>query len=142
MRTLDDVGYASIAGRTATRTSRERKRLWANRMREARRKGDTPPDYPNGWFVVAESRNVCSVLWSCLSRDKRGLILFQLFAGSVLYVSALGLQLAVFRGNDDKKQVISAILIELLLCTSRYTKARRDKRESYRQVSLAVMQSR
>lgn len=57
-------------------------------VRRRRQAGDVPPVYPNGWFCVAESRDV-------------GI-------KEVRNVSCLGKQLAVFRAEDGRAHVIDA----------------------------------
>ncbi len=49
------VGYAHLGGPGG---GGRRRKLWANRRRRWRRAGRTPPPFPNGWFVVAETREV------------------------------------------------------------------------------------
>lgn len=60
----------------------------ANRVRRQRAAGDIPPVYPNGWFGLIEG---CKVN-----------------AGDVKNISVLGLNLAVFRGEDGTVHVIDA----------------------------------
>lgn len=75
IRTVNDVGFSHLnhLGR--------RKKLWINRMRKSRQNGKAPPVYPNGWFVVAESKDV--------------------LPGSLHQVNAMGLELCVFRGEQS-----------------------------------------
>lgn len=54
-----------------------------NRLRKTRKIGKIPPAFPNGWYAVAESRQVQS--------------------GDLIHVSALGQNLAVFRGTESGK---------------------------------------
>ena len=56
VRSVLDRGYSHL-GRDH---SGERKKMWANRQRRAKKVGAVPPAFPNGWFVVVESRNVSS----------------------------------------------------------------------------------
>lgn len=79
-RKLHETGYMS-----------ERKRSLrdiANEVRKRRKCGDIPPVYPNGWFHVLASH--------------------ELAVGEVKYVSILGEQLAVFRGDDGAVHIINA----------------------------------
>ncbi|XP_071800149.1 cholesterol 7-desaturase nvd-like [Asterias amurensis] len=57
----------------------------ANEMRQRRRLGNLPPVYPNGWFSLFRSHQV--------QKEPR-------------YVSALGQELVVFRGEDDGQAYI------------------------------------
>ena len=51
VRTLDDdVGFAHITGK--------QKKGIINRLRKTRKTGKIPPPYPNGWYALAESREV------------------------------------------------------------------------------------
>ena len=51
IRTLEDnVGFAHIRGK--------RKKEAINRLRYTRNAGKIPPPLPNGWYAVAESREV------------------------------------------------------------------------------------
>jgi len=72
-RDLQDVGYRHLG------PGRQRAAA-VNRARRLRSLGPTPPPFPNGWFVLLESRD--------LSR------------GQVKQVEALGQNLAVFRGSE------------------------------------------
>ncbi|KAJ1519206.1 hypothetical protein ONE63_011188 [Megalurothrips usitatus] len=68
------------------------RKLRAALRRDALRKRRTarlPPVYPNGWFVVLESCRLAS-------------------AGAVQYVSVLGQNLAVFRGESGRAHVLDA----------------------------------
>lgn len=60
----------------------------ANEFRKRRQFNDIPPVYPNGWFRVLAS--------SELAREE------------VKYISVLGQQLAVFRGNDGVVYIVNA----------------------------------
>lgn len=60
----------------------------ANEFRKRRQFSDIPPVYPNGWFRVLAS--------SELAREE------------VKYISVLGQQLAVFRGNDGVVYIVNA----------------------------------
>lgn len=59
-----------------------------NEFRKRRQYSDIPPVYPNGWFRVLAS--------SELAREE------------VKYISVLGQQLAVFRGNDGVVYIVNA----------------------------------
>jgi len=74
------LGYVPDAGRSMKET--------ANQVRKRRQCGNPPPAYPNGWFSVMESR--------------------MLQVGEVKSVHGLGLDLAVFRGEDGVAYVIDA----------------------------------
>ncbi|XP_078326033.1 cholesterol 7-desaturase nvd-like [Crassostrea virginica] len=80
IRNLGDIGYVP-EGRMSMRDT-------ANRVRRQREVGDIPPVYPNGWFGLMESSNLVS--------------------GESKHVSVLGLNLAVFRGEDGTVHVIDA----------------------------------
>lgn len=60
----------------------------ANEFRKRRQFNDIPPVYPNGWFRVLAS--------SELAREE------------VKYISVLGQELAVFRGNDGVVYIVNA----------------------------------
>ncbi|XP_015766038.1 PREDICTED: cholesterol 7-desaturase-like [Acropora digitifera] len=60
----------------------------ANEFRKRRQFSDIPPVYPNGWFRVLAS--------SELAREE------------VKYISVLGQELAVFRGNDGVVYIVNA----------------------------------
>eukprot|EP00095_Tigriopus_kingsejongensis_P003629 maker-scaffold341_size202020-snap-gene-0.7 protein:Tk03629 transcript:maker-scaffold341_size202020-snap-gene-0.7-mRNA-1 annotation:"3-chlorobenzoate- -dioxygenase oxygenase subunit" len=75
VRTMAEVGFNHIP------ESGRRKKLVTNRMRRSRKAGKLPPAFPNGWFVLAESREIAN--------------------GQLRHVSALGMELAVFRGQDS-----------------------------------------
>ncbi|XP_071948403.1 cholesterol 7-desaturase nvd-like [Antedon mediterranea] len=60
----------------------------ANDIKRRRKAGEVPPVYPNGWFRVIESR------------------FLKVF--EVKYVSMLGEELAVYRGEDGKAHVVNA----------------------------------
>ncbi|XP_072015574.1 cholesterol 7-desaturase nvd-like [Amphiura filiformis] len=77
VRKVGDVGYI---------TDGRNKKEVANEIRKRRRAGDVPPVYPNGWFSVLRS--------------------WELKQGEVKYVSALGQELAIFRGTIDNKPFI------------------------------------
>ena len=64
-----------------------------NRSRRLKKIGRVPPSFPNGWFVLLESRD--------LSR------------GQVRQVDALGLNLAVYRGDSGQVFVVSAYCVHL-----------------------------
>lgn len=76
IRYLGDIGYASEGNIKDT----------VNRVRKQRIVGDIPPVYPNGWFGLIEG--------------------FKLQTGNVLNITALGLNLAVFRAEDGKAHVV------------------------------------
>ena len=61
---------------------------WAGQVVRRRRRGDVPPVYPNGWFSVLHSR--------------------QLKKGDAKSVTVLGMQLAVFRGEDGQVYALDA----------------------------------
>ena len=53
IRTLeDDVGFAHVSG------SGKRKKEAINRLRKSRKTGKIPYPFPNGWYALAESREV------------------------------------------------------------------------------------
>ncbi|KAG7240810.1 hypothetical protein INR49_023384 [Caranx melampygus] len=79
-RALEDVGYIAEDGRSRARA--------ANEVRRRRKTGELPPVYPNGWYRVLSSH--------------------QLERGEVKNVTALGEQVAVFRGQDGKAYVVDA----------------------------------
>ncbi|XP_029024970.1 cholesterol 7-desaturase nvd [Betta splendens] len=79
-RAPEDVGYVPEAGRTRAQA--------ANDVRRRRKAGDLPPVYPNGWYRVLDSH--------------------MLRRGEVKGVSALGEQLAVFRGQDGASYVVES----------------------------------
>lgn len=82
-RTFEDhVGFAHIKG-----CNNKVRRDNINRLRKLRKPGNTPPPFPNGWYIILESRN--------LSR------------GQILPVSAWNLNLAVYRGKDSGQVFIS-----------------------------------
>ena len=60
VRGLHETGFNHL--RKYGRDSAARKKLWINRSLKLRKVGNTPPPFPNGWFVLAESRevSVCS----------------------------------------------------------------------------------
>jgi len=81
VRKLEDVGWRHLpAGRMRAEQ--------VNRARRLRKVGKPPPPFPNGWFVLCESRD--------------------LPVGKVLSVDALGLNFAVFRGESGQVFVTSA----------------------------------
>lgn len=71
IRKLDDVGYRHLGRNVTIQGARRRKQL-----------GNPPPPFPNGWFVLVESRD--------------------LKKGQVKQVQALGMNLAVFRGDSGE----------------------------------------
>lgn len=77
IRAVDEVGFHQI-----TETGK-RKKLAINRLRKSRKAGKMPPAFPNGWFVLAESRDIKP--------------------GQIKHVSALGTEFAVFRGEESEK---------------------------------------
>ena len=50
----DNVGFAHIKGKA------RRKAAQIQRLRQMRQKGRIPPSFPNGWYALAESREVSS----------------------------------------------------------------------------------
>ncbi|KAG8447362.1 hypothetical protein GDO86_014722 [Hymenochirus boettgeri] len=80
LRSPEDVGYIPERGRTRAQT--------ANQVRRRRRKGELPPVYPNGWYRVLDSNMVPP--------------------GTVNNCTALGEQLAVFRTQEGKVNVVDA----------------------------------
>ena len=82
MDNLDEqqLGHVITPGRT--------RRDVANRMRQMRKSGKTPPIYPNGWYEVIRSD--------------------ELPVGGVKAVSMIGQQLAVFRGESGEVSVMDA----------------------------------
>ncbi|XP_008322890.2 cholesterol 7-desaturase [Cynoglossus semilaevis] len=80
LRRMQDVGYVAADHRSRAQV--------ANEVRRRRKIGDLPPVYPNGWYRVLDS-----------SRLERG---------EVQNVTALGEELAVFRGEDGKAHVLDA----------------------------------
>ncbi|XP_052675117.1 cholesterol 7-desaturase nvd-like [Crassostrea angulata] len=80
VRNLGDIGYIP-EGRMSMKEM-------ANRVRRQRATGDLPPIYPNGWFGLIEGSKIK--------------------AGDVKNISLLGLNLAVFRGEDGTIHVIDA----------------------------------
>ncbi|XP_072015577.1 cholesterol 7-desaturase nvd-like isoform X1 [Amphiura filiformis] len=79
VRNFGDVGYI---------TDGRNKKEVANEIRKRRRAGDVPPVYPNGWFSVLRS--------------------WELKQGEVKYVSALGKELAVYRGENGQAYIVDA----------------------------------
>ncbi|XP_028317975.1 cholesterol 7-desaturase [Gouania willdenowi] len=75
-----DVGYIPEDGRSRAQTARY--------VRRRRKTGELPPVYPNGWFRLLDSH--------------------MLHTGRVRSVSALGEQLAVFRGHDGSVYALDA----------------------------------
>ena len=51
----DDLGFGHL--NKADRLGR-RKRHTVNQLRRARKEGTLPPSFPNGWYAIAESRQV------------------------------------------------------------------------------------
>ena len=84
IRTQDHLlGFAHV------KLSGQRRKEYVNRLRKLRYTGKIPPAYPNGWYAVAESR--------------------ELPPGTVQHVAALGRHFAVFRGQTSGKvHVINA----------------------------------
>ena len=50
-RSVDEVGFNSL------NDYGHRKKMWINRLRRAKDTGEAKP-FPNGWYVIAESREV------------------------------------------------------------------------------------
>merc|ERR1719483_330185 len=81
IRGVEDVGYRHLgSGRLKAEA--------INRARRLKELGNMPPPFPNGWFVLIESR--------------------QLKPGQVKSVEALGLNLAVFRGESGEVFITDA----------------------------------
>ncbi|KPJ17450.1 3-ketosteroid-9-alpha-hydroxylase oxygenase subunit [Papilio machaon] len=79
---LTDTGFEHISGK------RDRA-ININRVQSAKQIGDKlPPPYPNGWFAVVESRD--------------------LKVGKMVSVDALGLNLCVYRGEDNVARCVEA----------------------------------
>ncbi|KAF6198654.1 hypothetical protein GE061_008406 [Apolygus lucorum] len=79
---LDESGYGYVGGSGFRRLSQ------IKRIRRARKIGDVPPVYPNGWFALAESHQVPK--------------------GKTLHVSAMGEDFVVFRGLEGECFVLDA----------------------------------
>ncbi len=82
VRLLHEVGYCDDS------YHKQSAKDVCNMVKKQRRVGDCPPCYPNGWFAVVESHD--------------------LNVGAVKNVSCLGLNLAVFRGEDGRAHVVDA----------------------------------
>ncbi|XP_057675560.1 cholesterol 7-desaturase nvd isoform X3 [Corythoichthys intestinalis] len=80
LKSSEDVGYIADDGRSKARA--------ANEVRRRKKTGDLPPIYPNGWFRVLDSH--------------------MLKIGEVRDVTVVGVNLAVFRGEDGKAHVLDA----------------------------------
>ncbi|XP_061165164.1 cholesterol 7-desaturase nvd-like [Saccostrea echinata] len=80
VKNLGDVGYIP-EGHLSMKDM-------VNRVRKQRAVGDIPPVYPNGWFGLIEG--------------------FKIKPGEVQNISVLGLNLAVFRGEDGTAHVTDA----------------------------------
>ncbi|XP_059093553.1 cholesterol 7-desaturase nvd-like isoform X1 [Tigriopus californicus] len=81
IRSVDEVGFNHIL------ETGKRKKLAINRLRKTRKAGKMPPAFPNGWFVLAETRDI--------------------EPGLIKHVSALGSDFAVFRGEESKKVFVT-----------------------------------
>ncbi|XP_013178982.1 PREDICTED: 3-ketosteroid-9-alpha-monooxygenase oxygenase subunit [Papilio xuthus] len=82
VKELTDIGYEHISGK-------KDRAMNINRVQSAKQLGNKlPPPYPNGWFAVAESRD--------------------LKVGKVISVDALGLNLCVYRGEDGVARCVEA----------------------------------
>ena len=61
VRSVEEVGFSHFKG--------SRKKMWINRARKNRKVGNCPPAFPNGWYVVAECREVrnkiCKNIFYC-----------------------------------------------------------------------------
>ena len=127
IRTLeDDVGFAHVSG------TGKRKKEAINRLRKSRKQGKIPYPFPNGWYALAESREVsyvnewlCEVSpffgcytcmdgplkWQSAPHERRVgfakaviiFVLFQIKMGEIKHVSALGQNFAVFRGEESNQ---------------------------------------
>ncbi len=82
VRLLHEVGYCDDS------YHKQSAKDVCNTVKKQRRVGDCPPCYPNGWFAVIDSHD--------------------LKVGAVKNVSCLGLNLAVFRGEDGRAHVVDA----------------------------------
>ena len=82
MRNLADCGYVQHIEKPVSAEA------WSQQVSRRRRRGDVPPVYPNGWFNI-----LCS---------------YQLARGESKSVTALGMQLAAFRGDDGVAYVLDA----------------------------------
>nr|F7J188.1 RecName: Full=Cholesterol 7-desaturase nvd; AltName: Full=Neverland; Short=Nvd_Hp; Flags: Precursor [Hemicentrotus pulcherrimus]BAK39963.1 Neverland [Hemicentrotus pulcherrimus] len=78
-RALGDVGYV-LDGK--------KKRDVVNDIRRRRKSGDLPPIYPNGWIPLVASQD--------------------LVKGDVKYISAVGNEFAVYRGEDGEAYAVDA----------------------------------
>lgn len=83
------MGYSHLDSRNSTYSRYGKtKRQLVNEMRKARKIGNLPPVYPNGWFALLESNE--------LKRKQ------------AKYVSALGENFAVFRSESGQVHVLDA----------------------------------
>ncbi|XP_068212938.1 cholesterol 7-desaturase nvd isoform X3 [Palaemon carinicauda] len=80
---LEDIGWGCLSSQDGKSLAGK-----IRRMQKLRKTGDLPASYPNGWFAIAESRNVA--------------------AGQVIPVNALGEALAVFRSTEGEAHVVDA----------------------------------
>lgn len=80
VRKAGDMGYILDDARSKMEV--------VNEMRKRRRPGNLPPVYPNGWFSVGRS--------------------IDLKKGDVWYKSMLGLELAIYRGEDGQARILHA----------------------------------
>ncbi|GAB6033146.1 hypothetical protein CHUAL_012755 [Chamberlinius hualienensis] len=87
VRELSDIGYWHLK-KLDKRKNAPLRDLVNDLIKQQKVGTDIPPIYPNGWFVIAESRDL-----------KRG---------SIIPVSALGQDLVVFRGEDGVIHVTEA----------------------------------
>ena len=83
---LSDVGYRHLG-------SGKLRAAAVNRSRRLKKLGRSPPSFPNGWFVLLESRDLPS--------------------SQVRQVDALGLNLAVYRGESGQVYVVEAYCAHL-----------------------------
>ena len=77
VRTLDQIGFAHVEHANNGR----RKAAVVRRMQRARQPGSMPPVYPNGWFVVAESRQV-----SFTYSDRNGMGILNISQKNVVFL--------------------------------------------------------
>ena len=82
VKSMVDTGYIQHSEKPVSRE------VWTAQVVRRRKRGDVPPVYPNGWFCV---------LHSC-----------QLERGCAKSVTVLGMQLAVFRGEDGHVYALDA----------------------------------
>lgn len=69
VRRVGEVGFAHVVKGGGRREA-------INRMRKGRKTGAIPPPFPNGWFVIAESREVIDPIESGNADDMMCLLLY------------------------------------------------------------------